>query len=218
MIMVQGAQIAWREVRAIVVGLMGLTLLGLGARRRWLAALAGVTLLWVFSFFRDPMRTPDARGDNLLLAPADGRIRKIEVVHEPHFLHTQAQRVTIFLSIFDVHVQRSPCAGDVAFLHYQPGSFAPAFLHSADDNEANLLGLHTAHGPIAVTQMTGILARRIVCWKQVGDALTQGERFGLIKFGSRVDLYLPLDAKILVQPGQQVYGGQTVIGVWSENR
>lgn len=211
---VQGAQIAWREVQTIVIAVVSLLLTGLGLRNRWLTALAGLTLLWLFSFFRDPERTPDAHGDNLLLAPADGRIRKIEVVHEPHFLRKEARRITIFLSIFDVHVQRSPCAGEVAFLHYQPGSFAPAFLHSADDNEANLLGLHTARGPIAVTQMTGILARRIVCWKKVGDALAKGERFGLIKFGSRVDLYLPLDAEILVQPGQQVYGGQTVIGVW----
>ena len=102
----------------------------------------------------------------------------------------------------------------MAALHYQPGSFAPAFLHFADENESNLVGLHTVHGSIAFTQMTGILARRIVCWKKVGDALAKGERFGLIKFGSRVDLYLPLNAEILVQPGQQVYGGQTVIGVW----
>lgn len=112
---VQGAQIAWREVQTIVIAVVSLLLTGLGLRNRWLTALAGLTLLWLFSFFRDPERTPDAHGDNLLLAPADGRIRKIEVVHEPHFLRKEARRITIFLSIFDVHVQRSPCAGEVAF-------------------------------------------------------------------------------------------------------
>lgn len=211
---VQGAQNAWREVHAIVLGLVGLLLLALGLRRPWWAAAAGGTLLWVFSFFRDPERTPDAQGDNFILAPADGLVRKIEVVHEPYFLHAEARRITIFLSIFDVHVQRSPYAGELSFMHYQPGSFAPAFLQSADENEFNLIGLQTAHGPLVFTQMTGILARRIVCWKQVGDQLEKGERFGLIKFGSRVDLYLPLDAEILVKPGQQVFGGQTVVAIF----
>jgi phosphatidylserine decarboxylase len=112
-------------------------------------------------------------------------------------------------------VQRSPYRGEVKFMRYTPGGFAPAFLNRADTNETNLLGIETAHGPLAVTQMTGILARRIICWTGVGDTLESGERFGLIKFGSRVDLYVPLDVDILARVGQQVYGGQTPLARWS---
>ena len=212
--MIQGARIALREVYFIFVGLVAFTL-GSALLRRWRIAIVLAALLaWICYFFRDPERTPDLADDDVILAPADGRVTKIQRVAEPHFIRGQAQRITIFLSIFDVHVQRSPYAGRVKLIHYQPGGFAPAFMGHADENESNLLGLETARGPFAVTQMTGILARRIVCWAKLGDELARGERFGLIKFGSRVDLYLPENAIPLVQPGQTVYGGQTVIARW----
>lgn len=209
--MTRAVIIALREVPIIVAGLLALIVIGAGLQWYWLAASAGLLLLLVGNFFRDPDRTPETAGANVLLAPADGRIRKIDEVDEPLFIGGKALRISIFLSVLDVHVQRSPCAGEVRALHYVPGSFVPAFSPAADKNESNLVGLHTAHGSIAVTQMTGILARRIVCWSKVGDALLAGERFGLIKFGSRVDLYLPLDAQPLVAVGRQVYGGQTVV-------
>jgi len=209
--MLQGAKIAWREVPKIVAVCILLLFIGIGFGTIWLIVLSLLLLIWVCIFFRDPERTPDAEGAKIILAPADGQIRKIEVVEEPHFLKGQALRVTTFLSIFDVHVQRSPYAGEVALIHYQEGSFAPAYFNSADENEANLMGLQTALGSLAITQMTGILARRIVCWVSKGDVLEKGQRYGLIKFGSRVDLYLPLDAKVEVQVGQRVYGGQSVM-------
>lgn len=209
--MTRAVIIALREVPIIVAGLIALIALGAGMQWYWLAGGAGLLLLLVGNFFRDPDRTPENAGANGLLAPADGRIRKIDEVDEPLFIGGKALRISIFLSVLDVHVQRSPCAGEVRALHYVPGRFVPAFSPAADENESNLVGLQTAHGPIAVTQMTGILARRIVCWSKVGDALLSGERFGLIKFGSRVDLYLPLDAQALVAVGRQVYGGQTVV-------
>jgi len=224
MIIITGITAAWREVKAIVIGLISLILVGLLSRQRWLVALATTLLSGVFYFFRDPERTPpfsppESGGDrggynDYLLSPADGRITSIQTVTEPHFMGGECQRITIFLSLFDVHVQRAPYQGVVKLLRYQSGSFAPAFLSQADDNEANLIGIETPRGPLAVKQMTGILARRIVCWVEPEQPVTLGQHLGLIKFGSRVDLFLPLTSHINVQIGQQVHGGQTIMARW----
>lgn len=120
------------------------------------------------------------------------------------------------MSLFDVHVQRAPYQGTVKFLHYQPGNFAPAFLSDTHQNEHNLVVLSTPYGAIGVKQIAGILARRIVCWPGVGDELKRGERLGLIKFGSRVDLLLPVNVEVLVSVGDQIYGGQTIVARWPE--
>ncbi|GIV80190.1 phosphatidylserine decarboxylase [Litorilinea aerophila] len=205
---------AWREVRTIFLGLAILTGVGLATRQRWLAALGGLLWAWVCYFFRDPDRTPQDSDEAVILAAADGRIQRIEVVEEPRFFQGPARRIVTFLSLLDVHVQRSPYTGTVQQIHYQPGAFLPAYRPEADANEANFIGLSTPRGPLAVVQMTGVLARRIVCWRQPGDTLQRGERFGLIRFGSRVDLYLPLEAEVFVQVGQQVYGGQTPVARW----
>jgi phosphatidylserine decarboxylase len=141
---------------------------------------------------------------------------QVGVCDEPLFFKGAAQKISIFLSVFDVHVQRNPYQGQVRFLKYQPGSFAPAFLKDVEENEFNFIGLSTTNGPIGVKQISGILARRIVCWPKLGDELTTGRRLGLIRFGSRVDLFLPEEAEILIAPGQKVNGGQTIIGRWSE--
>jgi phosphatidylserine decarboxylase len=212
--MMSGMVAAWREVRSIVLGLAGVTMLAGLARRRWLAAIGATILGWVFYFFRDPERSPAASGAEWILAPADGRVTAIEWVDEPFFFRGPARRISVFLSIFDVHVQRSPYQGMIELVRYQPGSYAPAFFQDPQSNESNLIGLATPQGPVGVKQIAGILARRIICWPQVGDGLERGERLGLIKFGSRVDLLLPPEVEVVVHIGQQVYGGQTVMGRW----
>lgn len=211
-----GVLAAWREVRAIVLTLLGGTLVALWAKKTGLALLSATLLGWVFYFFRDPERAPALPATDSILAPADGRITAIEQVDEPDFMRGPAWRLTIFLSLFDVHVQRSPCAGVVQLVQYQPGDFVPAFLEEAQRNESNLICLQTASGRLALKQIAGILARRIVCWVEPGDELNSGQRLGLIKFGSRVDLFLPQTVELLAGVGQQVYGGQTIVARWPE--
>jgi phosphatidylserine decarboxylase len=212
--MLSGILAAWREVPAIVLGLTGTIPLTLLTRKRWLALLPVVLLGWVFYFFRDPERIPAATSSDSIIAPADGRVTDIELVDEPHFIQGTARRISVFMSIFDVHVQHSPYNGQVRFLRYQTGGFAPAFLEDTNSNESNLIGLKTTRGPIAIKQIAGILARRIVCRVDIGDELVTGQRLGLIRFGSRVDLLLPPEVEVLVAVGQQVYGGQTIMARW----
>ena len=212
--MLSGIIAAWREVKSIVVALAALSVLSGFTKRRWLSLLPLTVLGWVFYFFRDPGRQPEVSGGEWILAPADGVITRIDTLDEAHFFNGPVQRVVIFLSIFNVHVQRAPYAGSVQAIRYQKGGFAPAFLESAQENESNFIGLTTSRGPLAIKQMTGILARRIVCRVKEGDDLSAGQRVGLIKFGSRVDLLLPLDVEITAQTGQKVRGGQTIVARW----
>lgn len=212
--MISGVLAAWREVRAIVLLLSGATFLAVLVKKSRIALLLGVVLGWVFYFFRDPERVPASPALDLIVAPADGKVTAIELVEEPYFFKGPARRISVFLSIVDVHVQRMPYPGQVKFLRYQPGSFAPAFLKDTQENESNLIGFLTPQGPMAVKQIAGILARRIVCWVNLEDEVSQGQRLGLVKFGSRVDLLLPLEVDVLVHVGQQVYGGQTIMARW----
>lgn len=214
--MLSGVLVAWREVKGLTLALVACTL-GLALLRRWkLTLLMAMLLGWLLYFFRDPERTSGSSSPEWILAAADGKITHIELINEPHFFQGPAWRVSMFLSLFDVHVQRSPYQGKVQFLRYQSGSFAPAFWQDTQANEYNLLGLLTPHGPLAIKQIAGILARRIVCWPGVGDYLASGQRLGLIKFGSRVDVLLPPQVEIVVHLGQQTYGGQTIIGRWPQ--
>ena len=207
---------AWREIRSIVMALGSALCVALLTRQRILALLLVGLLGWVFYFFRDPERTPAASAPRWILSPADGKVTDIEPVHDPLFFKGPAQRVSLFLSLFDVHVQRSPYQGQVQFLHYQPGSFAPAFLRNTSENEYNFIGLSTPRGRLGVKQISGVLARRIVCWPGLGDELATGQRLGLIKFGSRVDLLLPPEVEIVTYVGQQLHGGQSVVARWLE--
>ncbi len=209
-----GILAAWREVKPIVLGLSGISLLLWLAKQRWLTLVPLTLLSWVFYFFRDPERVPASLSPEWILAPGDGKITDIKLVHEPHFFNGPARRVSMFLSLFDVHVQRIPYQGTVQFTQYQPGSFAPAFLKDTHGNEYNYVGLATPRGPVGVKQITGILARRIVCRPTIGDQLAAGQRYGLIKFGSRVDLLLPPEVEILTHVGQKVAGGQTIVARW----
>ena len=180
----------------------------------WL--LAGLTI-WVFAFFRDPIRTTP-RGDNLIIAPADGLITMITRVPPPRELaDTLAEgeytRVSIFMSVFDVHINRSPIAGRVAKVAYIPGRFVNADLDKAsEDNERQHIVVETSSGTrIGFTQIAGLVARRILTFVKEGDQLDAGERVGLIRFGSRVDVYLPAGTGPRVLLGQRSIAGETVI-------
>lgn len=171
-------------------------------------------ILAIFStyFFRNPERTIPQEED-LILAPADGRVMAVNEIWENEYLQTRVIRVTIFLNLFNVHINRIPLAGEVEWLSRSGNTYVPAYKkNAAATNVSNRVVIMSAYGKIMVVQITGMIARRIVCWLQVGDIVETGQRFGLIKFGSCTELYLPLDAKILVQPGDKVKGGETIIG------
>ncbi len=176
----------------------------------------GVILVgWCMYFFRDPDRvTP--KDPNLIICPADGVIQLVTNSTPPAELemgHTQMRRISIFMSVFDCHVNRSPIDGEVIKTAYKPGKFLNASLDkSSEDNERQSLNLQNQDGVIiAVVQIAGLIARRIICWTREGRQLRAGERFGMIRFGSRVDIYLPIKTRILAIPGQRTIGGETPI-------
>ncbi|MFQ5839542.1 MAG: phosphatidylserine decarboxylase [Candidatus Methylomirabilales bacterium] len=158
-------------------------------------------------FFRDPDRRAPT-GDGLLVAPADGRV--MEVVTTP-----DGTRVSTFLSILDVHINRAPCAGKIRRIEYHPGRFLPAWKSAAShENEQNRIEIETPRGSVRVTQIAGVLAWRIVSWVRSGQEVAAGARIGLIRFGSRVDLEVPPDVRILVRVGAMLRAGETVVGEW----
>jgi phosphatidylserine decarboxylase len=189
--------------------LIGLLLLGIG--RGWLFA-CGVILvflgLFVFSFFRNPDRViPTEQG--AIVAPADGRV----VVVIPESVGSRpGKRISIFLAIWNVHVNRAPAAGKITHLEYKPGKFLAAWDANASlQNEQNVFTQSTEYGDIVYKQIAGWVARRVVSWKKAGDRVARGERIGLVRFGSRVDLWLPGDPEILVKVGDNVKGGSSVL-------
>jgi phosphatidylserine decarboxylase len=180
-----------------------------------LAWLTALITAWIAYFFRDPPRVTPLR-EGLVVAPGDGRISAIERVRPPAELglsDAPRVRISIFLSVFDVHINRAPVAGRITRSVYVPGSFLNAALDKAsEENERRALVLTTAAGTeIAVVQIAGLIARRIVTFAKEGDSVGIGERFGLIRFGSRVDLYLPPEHGALVAVGQRAIGGETVL-------
>jgi phosphatidylserine decarboxylase len=180
----------------------------------WAALLFAPIAVWVVAFFRDPVRD-GPRGDNVVLAPADGEIVSIVTVDEPAFIAARTSRVSIFMNVFNVHVNRYPASGTVGFRAYNPGHFGHAAAEKASlDNEQSAVGLVTAHGKLLVRQIAGLIARRIVTDHEVGTAVHQGERMGIIRFGSRVDIFLPVAARLMVRTGQKTVGGVTVVAQW----
>ena len=177
----------------------------------WLGTLA---TLWCAYFFRDPPRVTPVR-DGLVIAPADGRVSQVTSAVPPQELsigNKPLPRISIFMSVFDCHVNRSPVAGKIEKIIYQPGKFLNADLDKASaDNERNSVVIATAGGRVAVVQIAGLIARRIVCFVQVGQAINTGERFGMIRFGSRLDVYLPEGTPPLVAVGQTSIAGETVL-------
>ena len=179
------------------------------------AVLAAI-LIWLLSFFRDPSRKIPA-GDNLILSPADGKISDIEVVDETSFIGGKATRIGIFLSIFNVHINRTPCAVKIEKITYHKGSFINAMNpESSKVNESNDIAMTRLAKPdekILVRQISGAIARRIVCDAQQGQEFAGGTIFGMIKFGSRTELYLPAESssKIIVKKGDKVKAGLTIL-------
>ena len=183
----------------------------------WVVAALVWSLLsvWVVAFFRDPER-PWSRGDRLVVAPADGKVVSVVEVEEPAFFAGRAQRVSIFMNVFDCHVNRYPTDGTVAYRHYNPGEFGHAAAEKSSlSNEQASVGLATARGKVLIRQIAGLVARRIVTDHQVGTVVHQGERMGMIRFGSRVDLFLPTGTRVLVHVGDTTRVGMTVVAEWS---
>ncbi|HEX5315301.1 MAG TPA: phosphatidylserine decarboxylase family protein [Candidatus Kapabacteria bacterium] len=177
----------------------------------WLSLIFLSLSLFTIAFFRDPNR-PTPADPNLIVAPADGRIRDIVELDEKEVLKTKTRRVGIFLSIFDVHTNRAPIDGRIIYRQHHEGLCLDARdPDCSEKNEAMTWALENSRGTIVVRQLTGAIARRIVAWANVGDELKKGERFGMIRFGSRTELYLPLEAEVLVKTGDHVSGGSTVI-------
>jgi phosphatidylserine decarboxylase len=197
--------------------------LGAWAAVRWggwwwaLELMLAVLALWLLVFFRDPVRT-GPRGDDVVIAPADGRVVAIVDTDEPAYLKAPAVRISIFMSVFDVHVNRYPVSGTVAYRHYHAGKF----LHAADekaslDNEQSSIGIAGPHGPVLVRQIAGLIARRIETDGRPGDIATQGARLGMIRFGSRVDVFLPREAhpSVKVAMGDRVAAGATLLAEYA---
>lgn len=195
---------AFATLIAALLNQQGTALLGLAATA------------FVLYFFRDPARLVPA-DENALVSPADGRIILVEQVMDDHYLQASVQKISIFMNVFDVHVNRVPLAGLVEKIVYEPGRFYSAdSAKAALENETCAVLLNAGQGRrLAFVQMAGLIARRIICWAEPGDTLTKGSRYGLIRFGSRVDLYLPLDLRLEVKKGQRVKAGETVIGRFS---
>ena len=171
-----------------------------------------LTLFFVY-FFRDPERKI-LSGENFILSPADGKIVVVESAKEPLFLKSQGQKISIFLSPLDVHINRIPASGKVDYLSYLPGKFLAAYKDKAStDNEQTAIGITSPNGKILFKQIAGVLARRIVCRLKPGQEVQAGEKFGMIRFGSRVDIFLPEGLELKVQKGDKVVGGETVLAV-----
>ncbi|BBO86994.1 phosphatidylserine decarboxylase family protein [Desulfosarcina ovata] len=186
-------------------------LLGVG----FLAILGLLVTGFICFFFRDPDRlVPGEAG--AIVSPADGKVIKVEPVAQTPYFEGACIRVSVFMSIFNVHVNRAPHEGTIRQVSYHPGKFFSANLDKASaDNEHNALLLESPDGkPVGVVQIAGLVARRIICRVQAGDSIGRGQRFGLICFGSRLDVYLPVDTEIRVAVGEKVQAGTTILGKW----
>jgi phosphatidylserine decarboxylase len=197
----------------------GAWILTLGAALLWwpLAVLLAIFAIWVVAFFRDPIR-PGPRGERYVVAAAEGHVVYVTEIDEPMYVKERTVRISIFLSVFDVHVNRYPVDGTVELVHYNKGKF----LHAADekaslDNEQSSIGIRGPHGRVLVRQIAGLIARRIVTDAKPGDHVKQGDRLGLIRFGSRTDVFLPLSAKaaVKVRPGDRVLVAGTVLAEYT---
>ena len=185
-------------------------LFALGWQGAGVAAL--VLALFVLFFFRDPERIVPREKD-VVVSPADGRVIVIKDVYEPDYLKQDVKQISIFLSVFNVHVNRAPCGGAVEAVKYNPGKFHVASADKASlDNEQTAMVIANGKKKILVKQIAGLIARRIVCYARPGDTIKAGERYGLIRFGSRVDLFLPKDSELRVQVGDRIKGGRDIIG------
>lgn len=182
-----------------------------------LIVLPALLMIFTLYFFRNPKRNIPA-AQNLILSPADGVIINIDEAYEDKFIKDRVIRVNIFLSISNVHINRSPLAGEVKYRHYRHGKFIPAFKsHASEINEKNFIGIESQSFKLMVCQITGFIARRIKCWVDEGHKLAVGEIIGIIKFGSGTEIFIPSGSKILVKKGDKVRAGETIIGTLPGN-
>ena len=202
-----------REGFPLILSAAVLTILALAANWLLVAAVFGVATVALAGFFRDPERVIPA-GEGLIVAPADGRVVSIADSADDRFFAQAATRISIFLSPLDVHINRVPVAGRIAEIKYRAGKFLAAYNNEASrHNEQNALTIVDVQDrKLGVVQIAGVLARRIVCKVNSGDNMDRGERFGMIMFGSRTDLYLPRGCRVEVAEGQRVRGGETIMG------
>jgi len=192
---------------AIAVALIASALIGWWSIPFWIFA------VFALQFFRDPARVPPADVD-AVISPADGRIVCVEKVRDPH-LDRDALKISVFMNVFNVHSNRSPVDGEIKGRWYSAGSFVNAdFDKASTENERNALWIQTARGDVLCVQIAGLIARRILCYVRTGDRLARGQRYGFIRFGSRVDVYLPTTARAEVTIGQKVSGGRTILARW----
>lgn len=195
----------------LAMGAFGVALV----RRSWVLWLIAFVLtllaLWVAYFFRDPERTGE-RGRDLIVAPADGKIVMIANVDEPAFIKGEATRISIFMNVFNVHVNRYPVDGTVRYLHYNPGKFLNAAAEKSSlENEQMSVGIDSGGHKLLVRQIAGLIARRIVTYSRDGEEVKQGQRMGMIRFGSRVDVFFPTSARVLAKVGDLTTAGTTVL-------
>ena len=171
--------------------------------------------VWVVAFFRDPVRV-GPRGDTLVIAPADGLVVSVRSIDEPDFHGAEVQRVSIFMNVFNVHVNRYPVNGTIAYRKYTPGAFVNAAAEKASlENEQSSVGIVAPRGKVLVRQIAGLVARRIITDHGEGTVVRQGERMGLIRFGSRVDVFLPKGVTIRVAEGERTVAGVSIIAEWT---
>jgi phosphatidylserine decarboxylase len=187
-----------------------------GSAAWWIGAVAWTAIaVWVVAFFRDPERAWSL-GEPMVVAPADGKVVSVVEVDEPVFHGGRSLRISIFMNVFDCHVNRYPVSGTIAYKHYNPGKFGHAAAEKSSlDNEQSSVGVATARGKVLIRQIAGFVARRIVTDHEVGATVRQGERLGMIRFGSRVDVFLPAGTRTLVHTGDTTLAGVTVVAEWS---
>ena len=195
-----------KDAYRFLLPLLAATVLAFVLHLYWVAILVLLLAAFVAFFFRNPDREVPS-DPRVIVSPADGRVVKVERVGN-------VTRLSIFLSIFNVHVNRSPIAGRIEAIDYRPGKFKAAFNHAASvENERNVIMVAQGNVKLVFTQIAGLIARRIVCWKKVGDTVAKGELIGLIRFGSRVDVLFPAGTDVTVERGARVRGGSTPIGI-----
>lgn len=201
-----------REGFPFIIALAIMTVAAWALSWERLAAIFFLLTIFVISFFRDPERAIEAKTGQIL-SPADGRVLVVEEVHDERYLKEPCQKVVIFMSVFNAHVNRIPVSGTVEEIRYQPGRFLMGFSEKASlENEQNAVRISDQQGrQLVMVQIAGLIARRIICYLEEKATVTVGDRFGLIRFGSRVDLYLPKSADVLVVPGDRVKAGLNII-------
>jgi len=196
-----------------IIPLGGATILAFVAGFKWIFFVFLVVTLFVSWFFRNPRRRPPQK-EGLVISPADGRVIRIEETTSDEQPGRTFQKISIFMNVFNVHVNRIPYSGEIRFIRYREGKFLSANMDKASAlNERNTVLLQTVDGREIITvQIAGLIARRIVCWLKEGMKVSRGQRFGLIRFGSRVEVFLPLGSTLLVRVGEKVRAGETPIG------